>query len=119
MTDHHTNSIELRRKMQQMAAPFSGLSLTSEPEDIHSGFVAAGIHDRESYLNWVSDYAATINKACDSQRVLRKHAKLEDDYAQACRQIIRPEITRLIEVRRMSRIAAGISRKLDQQDDAA
>jgi hypothetical protein len=119
MTELFNRNREIQTQIRNMIAPHNGLTSDSTPEDIHSSFVAIGVNDRASYLNWVHQYSQLINEASDMQRALRVLAKQEDDTAQCYRAMNKAAISRAIAVRHLSRMASRVSRKTKTQEVAA
>lgn len=75
---------------------FKGFDFEGSPEDICEIFEAAGIHDKESYLAWRDTYRELVN------------------YGAKVRKFGGPgkgSITRMIEIRRASKVAASAQHK--------
>ena len=74
------------------------------PDQICSAFEASAFHDKESYLSWRDAYRAEIKRATEMRRKIK--SELPD-----FRTIGKLQITRMIKIRKASKIAAGVQRK--------
>jgi len=95
-----------RNSAREMASLFKGLTLESPAEDITAAFTAAGVVDRDSYLAWREKYREFIKGAEELQRAIKRDKDLYQ-----WRDYNADLITRVIEVRRASKIAAGAQRR--------
>lgn len=117
MTNHTDTAKDIIAEIREMTTPFNGISLKNTPQEIKSAFSNAKISSRESYLAWVARYKSLINRAGETQRCLRQEicSKEFPDSEQRFRIYNADYITRLIEVRRASKIAARESRNQELQ----
>lgn len=83
---------------------FEGVDFDCSPEEIAEIFEKDAFNYRESYLAWRESYRFYIAAAEKMRRAIKKD--LPD-----VRHLGKDEITRMIEIRRASKIAAGVQRK--------
>jgi hypothetical protein len=117
MTTHIDTAKNIITEIREMTTPFNGISLENTPQEIKFAFSNAKISSRESYLAWVARYKSLINRAGETQRCLRQEIRSKEypDSEQTSRSHNANYITRLIEVRRASKIAARESRNQELQ----
>ncbi len=96
-----------------MLKPFWKLDKESSPEEIAEAFAEHAFKTKEEYLGWRDMYRETIKMAAALQKTWKpKRSHHESDwYFTSCVQENARIITKLIEVRRMSKVAAGIQRE--------
>lgn len=107
MTTIIDNSRAFSADARTLLAPFSGVAIELDaPTAVAEAFEQAGITDRDSYLAWVVEYKRIIADATQVQRSLRR----QGDWEMSLRAGNKRLISRLILLRRASKIAAAMSR---------